>query len=226
MESSLEVQLQRQQELDELFVQILEQVHDLVISSASKSVGQILSLSSHFLSEEAQRSVADFHKLYAARDGIRQDQEKVNQDVSDFVEQLQEDLAAGKDLDAEHGASDVIGDEASDAMRLSLSGVQKQLEGLIRLEGGIRKRLFPILSNLQFEDVVKQRMNHIRYIWTLVMRQLVSERFDIVESSSGLSEILTSHAEKKLYAEIVLREDLGEDEGLDDVDALDDLLAV
>jgi DNA repair ATPase RecN len=114
--------------------------------------------------------VNEFHKLYFAETEISEQKEKINKEVDSLFEALKGQLDAGI-------SPDNLGvgiEERLDAKeaRLTLAATQKQLETLISLDQNIKRKLLPVLSSLQFEDMVKQILQRQTKTWNAVKKHL------------------------------------------------------
>jgi hypothetical protein len=122
-----------------------------------------------------------------------------------MVSTLQERMAAGEDLNSVAGIDD---DEELRRQRLSLSAVQKQLEGLIVLDSGIKEQVLPALSSMQFEDAIRQRLAHVVHAWwkigDVLHKELTPEQLE--EVARELAKVLSSVDETKTFYELVLNE--------------------
>ncbi len=142
---------------DSLMVDLLCEVLNKAQKCANDNVQEIIKISKNFLTNEAHQSIEKFHTLYFDDTSAHQSSDQFNADISDFVEQAQQMLASGKDI--ESNAKEVLSHNEED--RLSLSQAQKQVEALIALESDLKEKLTPIIGMMQFEDEMRQRIEHI-----------------------------------------------------------------
>ncbi len=71
----------------------------------------------------------------------------MNDEVDDIVDQLQEKMEKGEDVDFKE-------DEQSKKDRLGLAGMQKQMEAVSRLNLGLRSKAFPVLIEMQNKNIL------------------------------------------------------------------------
>lgn len=194
------------EEFDAMFLQIFEHLGKIALEGAVSCTSAILDLSSNYLERDAIETLQKFYDLYFNRGEIEQKKDAVNASVDDMVAQLQERMEAGEDLSDAAGIDD---DEEMRKERLSISAVQKQLEGLITLDAGIKQQVIPALSSMQFEDAVNQRLQHVVKAWNQVGALLQQKRSTPAESEALAREVarsLTSVEETKAFYDHVLLE--------------------
>ncbi len=189
-------------ELDQLFFGIMEQLALQARDHAAESARHILKLSKGYLSEKAGKAMEDFHRIYFSdNDLIEQRKIEVNKDVDDIFDEVQSIMESGGDLSQlDHIQED---EELRDA-RLGLSGIQKQLESIIRLEEGIRVKLMPVMVSMQFEDAMNQRLDHIVSGWAMISQALGNDTVDIDELAEQVGQLTTAIEETELYYHEVL----------------------
>lgn len=188
--------------IDDPFMNIMSTFAELIIADAGAAANQILEISSQFLSSSTKGALKNFHDLYFGSAKMTASKEDVNREVDDIFDQVSAQVAQGKEVaDAE-----IIIKENAEAKqsRLLLSGLQKQLETIISLDAGIRKKLVPILQTLQFEDMIKQRLTHICTAWAATKTATDQGCEDFRKLAEDIGAGLSSAEERKLYYEIVL----------------------
>lgn len=193
-------------QLDDLFLQIFEAMTAEVTKVSAAAAEQVLQLSGSFLSERAQKAVSQFHNLYFGSAAIEQSKIDVNADVDRLFDDIQGAVAKGQSDAAIH--EEVKENADLKASRLRLSGVQKELETLIRLDQGIRDRLVPVLTSMQFEDMVKHRLQNILSAWQSVVTGF--DRDGILDVEMLCVEIeanLSSNQERELFYRLVLKKE-------------------
>lgn len=184
---------------DKVFLQILEKQVEAALIEASSCTQSILELSAQYLDQPAFETLQKFHDLYFSRDNEAQ-KAALNAEVDDMVSQLQAQLEAGQDLA-------ILEDEEKKQRRLSLSAVQKKLESLITLDGGIREQVLPALASMQCEDAIRQRVVHVVGAWASFMMLLSGKRTDAKNVMREIGKTLTSVDETGDYYRIVLGEE-------------------
>lgn len=201
--------------LDHIFLSLLQDFCKMVISHANHSAEFILQLSGNFLNESVQHALVDFHQLYfSAQNEFTDTSKQVNADVDNMIDNIQAILDKGTEIDQ----TKVAEVESIRSNRLSLAGLQKKLEKLITIDASIKDTLLPVLSGMQFEDMLQHRLSHIITAWEATVTTKHSDdrktNTDII--SQRIAGILTSQLERKLYYSLVLKapppegiEDLG-----------------
>lgn len=184
---------------DKVFLQILDSQVSAALKEAASCTQAVLELSAQYLDQPAFETLQQFHDLYFSKTNDEQ-KAALNDEVSDMVSQLQAQLEAGEDLT-------ILEDEDKKQRRLSLSAVQKKLESLITLDGGIRDQVLPALASMQCEDEIRQRVNHIVGAWEAFMSLLSGKRTDAGAVMREVAGTLTSVDETKEFYRIVLGED-------------------
>lgn len=188
--------------LDKAFLDVLSNLKAEVTKSASHASETILERASSYMAEGARNALVNFHKLYFGGPEGQAGFDDVNKNVDDLFDQAQKALGSGTDA----SAVKLTEDDAKITARLSLSGAQKELEAVIRMDQGIREKLVPILSNLQFEDALQQRLSHIIEAWTIMTTQLrAPEDLDIEITSLEMAALTTSIDERDLFYKIVVK---------------------
>jgi hypothetical protein len=186
--------------IDELFLDVFLDLCADASDKVARSTQEIFDLSGKFMSKDTSDTLKQFYNLYFGTGGVDKQKERVNKEVDDLIDQIQENMASGKDVSA------IKENEQSKLERLGLSGLQKQLEGLITLDEGIKNKIMPALSSMQFEDAVKQRLEHLSQGWDLVIRpQPGMLLFEAVQEVVGAT--LSSADEIHAYYRIVLKEE-------------------
>ena len=86
--------------------------------------------------------------------------------------------------------------------------MQKQLESLITLEAGLREKLVPAMMSMQFEDLVRQRMQRIDTMWRTVFSYLANSPKGTLSNlkEQGRDIFASTFDEKELYLPIVLNQ--------------------
>ncbi len=194
-------QFEEPSEFDLLFLGIAANLVELIQTTMTREVQQIIAISSGFLSDNAHAAMRDFYNLYFAKGALEVDKEKMNREVDDIFEQAQASFASG--------SGDVVVQDVESArnLRVTLAGVQKNLETIISLDKGIKERLLPVVTSMQFEDMITQRLNHIRDVWAKAIQAPVSGQTSTYKlCARHIARILTSQKERELYFPLLLKE--------------------
>jgi hypothetical protein len=188
--------------LDDTILSILNDWVGLTTSAAENAVAMILQNSSEYLSEEQQKAVSDFHALYFADGDLAANKQAMNREVDALFDAIQAEVAAGGDFKSLNSIA-----ESDDAKqeRLSLSGVQKQLETIIQLETGLREKLVPVLTSMQFEDALKQRLGRMVDAWKASLEAPPATQDDIQVLGERIAKKLGSKAEREAFYPKILK---------------------
>lgn len=193
-------------QLDDLFLQILGSMIQDVVATSAASAEQVIKLSSGFLSEKAQKAVTQFHTLYFSSAAVEKSKADVNTDVDRLFDEIQGELAKGSGDEAI--ASAVSENAELKEARLRLSGVQKELETLIRLDSGIQEKLVPVLTCMQFEDLMRQRLDHVMIAWQAIVEGMgPDEIVDVELLTIEVEANLSSVEERAQFYRIVLKKE-------------------
>ena len=187
-------------ELDQAFLAILGDWSNYAVSTAGEAAERILYLSSHFLSEKARMALGDFYKLYFGDKDLEDATHSANEDVDLIIAQVEVKMAAGAEP-----SGGAVPDSIGSLKRLSLAGLQKQLEAIIRLEKGIQRKLLPVLTSMQFEDLARHRLGNLRRIWIMLLGHITSPKESDMAVREKMARLCTSAAETELFYEIVLK---------------------
>ncbi|MCX6127554.1 MAG: hypothetical protein NTX25_00650 [Proteobacteria bacterium] len=203
--ATIESGMKSRTELDQIFLEIFEALGQSALDGASSCTSAVFDLSSSYIEKPAVDSLRKFHELYFAKGDIADKKDLVNSEVDDMFEYLQNKLAAGENIDE---GADYLEQEESKQRRLSMSGVQKQIEGLITLDSGIREKILPALASMQFEDAIRQRLSHVVEAWRLVANALQQNLSPAAWSDLArqIANKLSSVEETQSFYELVLNE--------------------
>jgi len=192
------------EELDQTFLSILTDQCEWATEEARQCTASIFTLTSHYISQPEFDTLQQFYDLYFVSSAdMDQKKNAINEEVDSLVDSLQAAQERGEDL--------TVGteDEAKKKERLSLSAVQKKLETLIKFDGGIRDQILPALASMQCEDAVRQRVDHLRNGWRVLVdadHSAMASTPDWDAIAHGIAKTLTSVAETKAFYEKVLGE--------------------
>lgn len=206
--------------LDEIFLGLLRDYTQAIMAHARASTEFILKVSGNFLGIKAQTALNDFHSLYF---GAGRVMNQASVDVNKEVDIILKSIRDLMDQRGEVEGTKIIENEKDKIQRLSISGLQKQLEMIISLDEGIREKLIPILSSMQFEDMLTHRLQHIVYIWEKVIeffRSPVSG--DPAQLTEELKEVPTSQSERRDFYLLVLGQE--PPAGINDKQSIFDIL--
>ena len=190
---------------DTSFLAILDGMISLVQRSTAESASHILEVSAQFLSKDATDTLSKFHALYFSNNrDLEATKLEIDQEVTAIFESAQRMTEATAEV-----VSEPIGEDFKvKDKRLGLAALQKELEGIISLERGIRDRLYPVLAQLQFEDHLRQRLMHVADAWHLIARTFAVEG-ETAKKPLGtvVLKLLSSNAERRLYYDLVLKQE-------------------
>lgn len=193
---------QKVRELDDVFLQVLAAMKAEVTTVAGQASQMILQRASTYVASSARQALVNFHQLYTTGAEAQAGTLSVNRNVDDIFDQVAAQVEDG----VEESNIVIMEEEAAARARLSFSGVQKELEAIIRMDAGIREKLVPILSNMQFEDSLRQRLDHIEQAWSLTIDQLQNpEAMDLEVMTLEIAQMTTSVAERASAYRILMR---------------------
>lgn len=159
---SLTVNTNSVEAIDHAFHKVFDALAKDALASVAKSSDEILSLSKNFLNQDVSEVLEKFNDLYFG-ESDKTEQTQVNSQVDDIFDQVKSQVDSNEQINISIDES-----EEATKKRLYLSGVQKQLEGLITLDSGIKEKIMPTIQNMQFEDAVRQRITHLTDGWDLI----------------------------------------------------------
>ena len=197
------------EELNDLFTKILGDLGAHAIDSAAACTNSVFNLSKEYMSKQAYESLRKFQQLYLKTTAeVDAQKNAINNEVDDIFEAAQANLKAGKAAD-----SDIVENEERKKERLGLAGLQKQLEGIITLDKGIRAEIVPAINSIQFEDAVRQRIDHLNRAWKDLLTQLQNDpNGDPEPTLRKIGEYLSSQDEKDPFYKLMFNEDAPEGE--------------
>ena len=151
-------------DFDQTFLAIFKGQCLSASEEARNCTGSIFTLTSKYLNQSEFEVLQQFYDLYfVPSEEVEKKKDAINQEVDDLFSMLQGQMSRGEELSVPDE------DEAKKQARLSLSAIQKKLESLITLDGGIRDQVLPALSSMQCEDAVKQRVDHLVFGWSAII---------------------------------------------------------
>lgn len=183
-------------ELDTLFLRILDTFVQRIAGLARDSTEYILEVSTTFLDDRAKNALVDVHNLYFGNKKTGGKSANTNTEINEMIDNLQNILEEGKE------------GEGNEINRLSLAGLQKRLELIIKMDAGIKEKLIPILHSMQFEDFLNQRLTHIQKMWTQVIEsENNTASTDLEQLKEALTKYPSSVEERTDFYRIVLKKD-------------------
>ena len=194
-----------QSDFDARFSAIIKGLTAAIVEITEQSVAQIMQASTTFLSDSAQKALANFHSLYFSAGDLSEQNSDVNKEVDVLFDSIQTQVAAGKSEN--EISAGVYEDAEKKQARLALSAFQKQLESLITVEAGVREKLVPVLMSMQFEYFVRQRLSHITLIWDDLLEALNQDNAKTEAVTACMLTRLTSNGEKEVFYRVVLQQE-------------------
>ena len=180
----------RTMELDRTMLVIIQALSRSASQTANRSVNQLLKISESFLSDEAHRSLIEFHELYFGHSHLS---EQVNAEVDQIFEEALM-VANGTPAPKVQPVTPKATDQASNS-RIALSALQKKLEAMITMEEQFRESVKPVLSSIRFEDAMSQRLNRLDLIWSKIIDHVTQSKQDLGELSREIYALLDDDAE-------------------------------
>jgi hypothetical protein len=187
-------------ELDQTFLSILVDQCSAAREEAALCTASIFTLTSRYIDKPEFETLQQFYDLYFKPDGeIDGKKNAVNEEVDDLIAQLEAQMERGEELSAP------VEDEEKKAQRLSLAAVQKRLESLITLDGGIREQILPALTSMQCEDAVRQRVDHVIACWRGLLAKDPSA--DLEPTMREMAKLMSSVEEAADFYHILFAEE-------------------
>lgn len=188
------------EEKDRVFQAVLGDFVKLIAATAESFTVEVMSLSTDKITKRDMTTLQKFHDLYFDQSSSSKE---VNHEVDNLLEQAMAAQESGDKIELQV-------DAAAEEKRLGLSAVQKEIETLISVEDGFREKVAPILASMQFEDAVRQRLEHIQKGWgEIFSKNFVEDQIDI----ELLKGMLSSVEETEDFYTLVLNEKPPEVEG-------------
>ena len=202
------------EQLDKMFFEVIEKLAQDATTKARECTEEVFHLSSNYLSQDAFETLRKFQNLYEDNVEMNEKKAKISENVDDMFENIQKGLAEGKTT--EEISNSIEEDPEAQQLRVGLSGLQKQLEGLITVEDGLKEKLMPAIASMQFEDEVRKRLHNIVNSWRIFTHALNSNQFSPQTISLVIEKSLTSYKETVLFYETVIKEEppAGSDESI------------
>lgn len=192
--------------LDPIWSRAVGELLQIAIAEATACTETIFKLASLYLRREAFEALSKFYELY-----FDQTHDAKKTAVNAEVDEIFEAALASLNQDDHHQPSSehIHEDQESKRLRLAMAALQKQLEGLIVLDSGIRDEIVPALSSMQFEDSLRQRLNLVAAGWKTMIEQKsqILQEGSAVSLARDLAKRTSSVQETELYCRHVLDED-------------------
>jgi len=195
---------QNVEHVDIAFVEIARDLFDLVTRTSSEATQKILDMSSSYLNERAQTALRNFYDLYFNDAGVAETKASINVEVDDIFEQASAANSKGESLEQMQVSVKETSDRRND--RVGLSAVQKELETIITLDSGMKDKLMPVLSSMQFDDMLSHRLKNIMTIFDKISAthgEMSDQQWQEFHEEV-LKELSSAHERKQFY-EIVLK---------------------
>lgn len=194
-------------ELRDTICHLVKDLQMAATQNATLKVNQILAVSSNYLSESNHEKLKMFHEMYFAPSNTLENQKSsMNTVVDDIFEQAQ--AMAGQNMSEEEIVKGLKFDETQEKDRLQLSGLQKKLEALISFEEGLKEQLTPVMNSMQFEDAMRQRVEHVVEMFDLIVKNRVIQ--DPARSETLVTDLagrITIKTERESFYLHVMKEE-------------------
>ena len=184
------------EEFDQIFMAILAGQIDAAMNEAAACTQSVFDLSARYIEQPTFEALKGFQVLYfnSINDVAKSE---VIAEVDVLFDQLQAQLEAGEELSYEE-------DEEAKQRRLTHSAVQKKqksLGALSKEHEDINAFISPILSNLQFQDRLRQNLDNILKMLKLWQdtRKTVGaglNQKDLLEFGKKLTQVTTMKRER------------------------------
>ncbi|MBC7660024.1 MAG: hypothetical protein H7249_09975 [Chitinophagaceae bacterium] len=162
-------------EFDRVFLEILVEQFRSASTEAASCTASIFELTSNYIDKPEFETLQQFYDLYFANNAkVEEVKSSINDDVDHLFSMLQGQLERGEELNVGYE------DEEKKQARLSMAGIQKKLESLITLDGGIRNQILPALASMQCEDAVRQRIEHLIFGWEQITKAGPNDDFEVI----------------------------------------------
>ena len=195
------------QELRDNICELVKDLQRSATQNATKKVNEIIAVSSTYLGESNHEKLKMFHEMYfAPSKQLESQKSNMNADVDDIFEQAK--ALAETDLSEAEIVSRLKFDSTKENDRLQLSGLQKKLEALISFEEGLKEQLAPVMNSMQFEDAMRQRIEHIVEMFTLIVKNRLIENPTAIESVvHDLAARITIKSERESFYTNIMHEE-------------------
>ena len=197
----------RVEQLDTLWLNIVTELLHKAVAEATTCTETIFNMASLYLRREAFEALAKFYELY-----FDHNHDSKKNAVNAEVDVIFAAAVANIEQHGDHGAIevDIREDQQAKRVRLAMAALQKQLEGLIVLDVGIRDEIIPALSSMQFEDALRQRLEHLATGWKLLIdrQSQIALEGSAVAVARELATVMSSVEETEIYFRHVLGEEV------------------
>ena len=115
-------------------------------------------------------------------------------------------------------------DEHQSTLAEELSSVQKRLEDIIRKDEKMRKHMTPILTNMQFSEIMRQHMHSIEGIWNSAVNALNTADETEENWKNNSPDLIRTRDERVIYYPLILNCEAPSEDLQQDQQWIDDLL--
>lgn len=189
--------------MDQMVLAIFGELGASATASAAASTEAIFKLSTNYMTKPAFDVLSSFYELYFIKsDSLDSRKMSVNEEVDAIFESAVLAMTRGEDIT-------ISEDDVKRQDRLALAALQKRLEGLIVLDQGIKQEIVPAIASMQFEDALRQRLEHVHMMWNKVFAQLVTTPGDVSarELALEMAKLTSSVDETGTFYKTVLGEE-------------------
>ena len=193
---------------DDLMLSILDEMFAMSKTCASENVKNVLEISKNFLNQETHQALDNFHNLYFKNEKAQKQSDEFNSIVDHVVESLQGSMRDSEQLSEKDIKKATMVLNIGETERLALSQAQKQIESLISMQDSMKEKLTPILASMQFEDMMRQRVEHLEIGYQKICQLSESCSPDDIKSIvDELEALCASKEETAEFFEEVKKED-------------------
>ncbi len=168
----------------------------LVQETIQESISTVMNTSKQFIGEDGQDLKAQFDDLYEDDAHVKQMAEEVNADMDDLIDSLQNQLKNDEELVIEETEED-------EKKRLGVSGLQKHVETLTRLDEGVKEKIEPLFKQLQCGDTLINTVNNLRktfgFFSKFVAGKNLEEEYDFSKFFLSTARILSDEEEGEIF---------------------------
>ncbi|MFK7825862.1 MAG: hypothetical protein AB8G05_17040 [Oligoflexales bacterium] len=193
---------------DKMMVSLGNEMFALAKACAAENVKNVLEISKNFLDQDVHQSIDNFYNLYFKNDKALKQSEDFNSIVDHVVESIQGSMNNSNEPSEETLKKATMVLNVGEKERLALSQAQKQIETLISMQDSIREKVAPILASMQFEDMMRQRVDHLEIGFEKISQLSEScTEEEISKVIADLEKLCASKEETIEFYEEVKKED-------------------